>query len=528
MKRFNTTGLCIPSEHYMVSTQSRVDEIVRMVDNGDYFTINRARQYGKTTLLNALKNTLQTKYFVVSLDFQGISYSGFSSEESFVKAISRLINRECVNGLSVPEKILTCFNDIISRKEHSAQLDELFDVFNEWCSLADKPIVLIIDEVDSAANNQVFLDFLAQMRYGYLKRKENTKYNTFQSVILAGVTDVKHLKSKIRDEDQHKVNSPWNIASDFDVDMSFHKEEIEVMLKEYEEDHHTGMDASEMAQLLEDYTSGYPFLVSRLCQLLDEKVSKIMKDKTWTRDGMDEAVKMILSEDNTLFQSLTGKLQNLKEIRNILYRVLMNGERFAYNAQQEYISQMHMYGFVYNDSGSLRISNRIFETLLYNLFLSDEELRNNAFYSEGSLEKNMFVSNGILNIPLVMERFIRTYTEIYGPLEDRFSEKDGRELFLLYLKPIINGTGNYYIEAETRDRTRTDIIVDYLGKQYVIELKIWRGQRYNEEGEKQILEYLGYYNLDTGYMMSFNFNKKKEAGVKRITIGNKVLFEGML
>ena len=140
----------------------------------------------------------------------------------------------------------------------------------------------------------------------------------------------------------------------------------------------------------------------------------------------------------------------------------------------------------------------------------------------------MFVSNGILNLPLVMERFIRTYTEIYGPLEDRFSEKDGRELFLLYLKPIINGTGNYYIEAETRDRTRTDIIVDYLGKQYVIELKIWRGQRYNEEGEKQILEYLDYYNLDTGYMMSFSFNKKKETGVKRITIGNKVLFEGML
>jgi hypothetical protein len=206
----------------------------------------------------------------------------------------------------------------------------------------------------------------------------------------------------------------------------------------------------------------------------------------------------------------------------------MNGERFAYNAQQEYISQMYMYGFVYNDSGSLRISNRIFETLLYNLFLSDEELRNNAFYSEGSLEKNMFVSNGILNIPLVMERFIRTYTEIYGPLKDKFSEKDGRELFLLYLKPIINGTGNYYIEAQTRDQTRTDIIIDYLGKQYVIELKIWRGQRYNEEGEKQILEYLDYYNLDTGYMMSFSFNKKKETGVKRITIGNKVLFEGML
>ena len=50
---------------------------------------------------------------------------------------------------------------------------------------------------------------------------------------------------------------------------------------------------------------------------------------------------------------------------------------------------------------------------------------------------------------------------------------------------IINGTGNYYTEAQTREQTRTDIIVDYLGKQYVIELKIWRGDEYNKRGEKQ-------------------------------------------
>ena len=62
--------------------------------------------------------------------------------------------------------------------------------------------------------------------------------------------------------------------------------------------------------------------------------------------------------------------------------------------------------------------------------------------------------------------------------------------FLLYLKPIINGTGNYYIEAQTRDQTRTDVIVDYLGQQYIIELKIWRGERYNADGEKQIINYL--------------------------------------
>jgi hypothetical protein len=95
----------------------------------------------------------------------------------------------------------------------------------------------------------------------------------------------------------------------------------------------------------------------------------------------------------------------------------------------------------------------------------------------------------------------------------------------LYLKLIINDTGNYYIEAQTRDQTRTDVIVDYLGQQYIIELKIWRGPRYNAEGEKQISEYLDYFGLTTGYMLSFNFNKNKKTGMNQVQVGDKLLYE---
>ena len=70
------------------------------------------------------------------------------------------------------------------------------------------------------------------------------------------------------------------------------------------------------------------------------------------------------------------------------------------------------------------------------------------------------------------------------------------------------------------------MIIDYLGTRYIIELKIWHGERYNEDGEKQICEYLDYFGLTTGYMLSFNFNKsKKDSSVKRVEIGDKVLFE---
>ena len=67
--------------------------------------------------------------------------------------------------------------------------------------------------------------------------------------------------------------------------------------------------------------------------------------------------------------------------------------------------------------------------------------------------------------------------------------------------------------------------MDYLGQQYIVELKIWRGDRYNKDGEKQILSYLEHWDLHTGYMLSFNFNKKKEPGIRRVALGDRVLFE---
>lgn len=94
--------------------------------------------------------------------------------------------------------------------------------------------------------------------------------------------------------------------------------------------------------------------------------------------------------------------------------------------------------------------------------------------------------------------------------------------------PVINGAGNYYVESWTRNMERTDVIVDYRREQYVIELKVWRGNAYHERGESQLLEYLEYYHLDRVYMLSFNFNKKQEIGEKELRIGKKVLIEAVV
>ena len=521
MRRFNSTGLCMPNKHYMVDITGRVAQIRAMVEKGDYFCINRARQYGKTTVLAALRRNLADSFEVVSLDFQALGHASFASEGTFVSAFCRLVLNRW-DAPTVPSPAREELQSLARDRSGTAMLEELFLGLRGWLQASERPIVLIIDEVDSATNNQVFLDLLAQLRLQYLNHEEEPAYPAFQSVILAGVTDVKHLKSKIRPDDQAKVNSPWNIAADFRVNMSFSVDDVMGMLAEYEEDHSTGMDVCAVATELIAWTSGYPFLVSRLCQLVDER------GLAWDCEGVDAAARLLLSERNTLFDSLVGKLEAYPRLKEALRRILMEGERIPYGPDQDDIAQLEMYGFItHGQDNGVYIANRIFETRLYDLFVVEDKLAGSTMYTAGDLGRSLFVRGGRLDMCAVLEGFRCTYVEVFGPIEEgeRFSEFDGRRQFLLYLKPIINGTGNYYIEAQTRDQTRTDVIVDYLGERFVVELKIWRGRSRHEEGEKQLRAYLEHFGLEVGYMLSFNFNRRKEPGLACIAVGNKLLWE---
>lgn len=262
-------------------------------------------------------------------------------------------------------------------------------MLSELCDTAKKPVVLIIDEVDSATNNKVFLDFLAQLR-GYYLRRTDDNTPTFRSVILAGVVDVKNLKVKLHrqtDGDDTglspKTNSPWNIATDFLIDMSFDKDDIKGMLMQYEADYHTGMDTDMIAGLIYDSTSGYPFLVSRLCQLIDERIvstEQFPDRKTaWTKAGYIEAEKLLTQERNTLFDSLTGKLVDYPELKEMLSAILFGGKDIPYVTTNHVIEIATMYGFVKNVHNVATVANRIFGTVLYNHLLS-EEIVNSRMY----------------------------------------------------------------------------------------------------------------------------------------------------
>ena len=129
-KTFNTDGYCDPELHYMVDLSGRLREIKAMVDAGQYFTVNRARQYGKTTILTALADFLQERYNVISLDFQTISYADFESEQNFVAAFSGEL-LECSGH--IPKEVEDKLRRYSTSRTRETTLSGLFRTLSEFC-----------------------------------------------------------------------------------------------------------------------------------------------------------------------------------------------------------------------------------------------------------------------------------------------------------------------------------------------------------------------------------------------------------
>lgn len=203
MKRFNVTGTCIPQKHYMVDTSAKMNEIVGMIERDCYFTINRARQYGKTTSLMLLWRALKEKYIVISISFEGMGAEAFQSEDTFVRGFCSRISESL---------LLTGYDGRLREYwmtgDEREGMDSLKAKIRSFCAEAGREVLLFVDEVDKSSDNQLFLNFLGVLREMYLERAYGAV--TFKSVILAGVYDVKNLKLKLRPQEERKYNSPWN------------------------------------------------------------------------------------------------------------------------------------------------------------------------------------------------------------------------------------------------------------------------------------------------------------------------------
>ncbi|MCP4153549.1 MAG: AAA family ATPase, partial [bacterium] len=326
-KKFNITGTCIPHKHYMADTSDKIKKIIAMIEEGEYFTIARPRQYGKTTTLYLLDRELRKHddYLVLKLSFEGIDTPTYANQERFIKTFLEMLEEKF---LFLEKKQ---FVELISTHLSSTRtMTELSCLITLLIKTAGVNTVLIIDEVDKSSNNQLFFDFLGMLRTKFLKRSEGED-ETFHSVILAGVHDVKTLKAKIRPGEPEILNSPWNITVDFKVDLSFSAGEIVPMLKEYSQAEKVKIDIESVAGKIFYYTSGYPFLVSKLCKVMHEEILPRKIKREWEKKDLDVAVQEVLKAHNTNFSSLIKNLEDNGELYDLVFKIIMNGVDFSYN-----------------------------------------------------------------------------------------------------------------------------------------------------------------------------------------------------
>ena len=494
MKEFNTTGLCNPKKHYMVDISNKLDDIKKLVEKEKYFIINRPRQYGKTTTLFTLKRELSKKYLVISISFEGIGDTAFTDEEKFVRVFIDLIEEKLEYlDESLSEKFINLSKDVFD-------FPRLSRMISKFIKESHKETILIIDEVDKSANNQLFLSFLGMLRNKYLQREEGEGY-TFKSVILAGVYDIRNLKLKLRPDEERKYNSPWNIAVPFNIDMSLSEKGIEGMLKEYKNDKNLNFDTSKIAEFIYFYTSGYPFLVSRICQIIDEVLNVV-----WNEETMIKAVKLLLKEKNTLFDDVIKNMENNKDLREYIFDIVFNGEEKEFNIDNPLIDLGVTFGYFKQEDEKVKISNRLLEQRLYNYFITKLKIKNVAGYNI----KSDFIEGNGLNIEKILLRFQQFMKEQYSSEDSKFIERQGRLIFLAFIKPIINGVGFDFKEVQISEEKRLDVVIVYNNNKYIIELKIWRGEKYHQRGLQQLADYLDINEQNKGYLLIFNFNKDKE------------------
>ena len=504
----------------MANTSHKMAEMIGLIKRGKYFVINRPRQYGKTTTLKTIEKALNGngEWLVLNTSFEGLGVNVFTDEQLFCRSfLDRLI--EQLNRHNLIELV----SFLKEEKKKNNNFSDLSDTITSLAHRVPQKMVLLIDEVDRSSDHNLFLELLGTLRHKYLYRDEADQ-KTFHSIILAGVRDIKTLKAKIRVGHPSNYNSPWNIAANFDVDMNFHPHEIKPMLDDYAKERGVKLDSHLLSEKLFYYTSGYPFLVSALCKIFDEKILAKKTEKTWTEEDTTLAAKMLIYDpySNTNFDSLVKNLENNPDLYNLAYNILVEGEYYDFNIQDPLINLGVTHGIFKKEKG-VKIHNRIYQELILNYMTS----RTRTQIKLGSYGYNhkYLLPGDQLNVEMVLENFQQFMQEQKDEKDKVFLERNGRLVFLGFLQPIINGQGFFFKEPQISDEKRMDVVITFFQNKYIIEMKVWRGKSYHENGLEQLADYLGRQNLDTGYLLIFDQRSKKKSWDKKwLTVKGKKIF----
>jgi len=72
-----------------------------------------------------------------------------------------------------------------------------------------------------------------------------------------------------------------------------------------------------------------------------------------------------------------------------------------------------------------------------------------------------------------------------------------------------------------------DVVVDFGRDQFIIELKLWKGETNKERAYEQLLGYMDTKNATKGYLLTFDFRKEvnKDRKSEWVSLGGRKIFD---
>lgn len=254
---------------------------------------------------------------------------------------------------------------------------------------------------------------------------------------------------------------------------------------------------------------------------MDEQLLPEGQVKTWTQTKMVEAVQEIVNDKNFNFDSLIKNLEHHKDLYKMVFSMLIDGKRPSFSIQHPVTQLGLTYGIFKNGKG-LHIHNPIYAQIIYNYMVFDMEIQ--LVKEDFGSTQQYVLPDRNLDVNKILLNFQKLMKEQYHERDKAFLERNGRLVFLAFLKPIINGKGHTFIEPQISDEKRLDIVVTFYEHKYIIELKLWYGAKAHDKGLKQLADYLDRQNQEKGWLLIFEHQRKKTWGKKSIKKHGKEMF----
>lgn len=187
MRSFNTTGPVFPDRHYSSPPLERIDldRILNLIHQEKYFSLHAPRQTGKTSILLALQNLLNSgskgPYRCVYVNVE----AGQTAREDVGRAMRTILGRLGSRAsLALGDDFVA--NNRRQILEQFGPDEVLQEALTQWARANQNPLVLLIDEIDALIGDTL-LATLRQLRSGY-----DLRPNSFpHSIILCGVRDLR-------------------------------------------------------------------------------------------------------------------------------------------------------------------------------------------------------------------------------------------------------------------------------------------------------------------------------------------------